>query len=148
MADPSATSLTPNSAATSNEPSRVSTPANAPVEKAPDDGSKLKTFLGVLRRYALLPARPQARPETTPKGGTCADRVGPGLSACLISLPCASPSLRNFSSLGQTWVRRTYCEQEELYRTQPDEEQSTCTTWTDQTPSSALATLTTSLAVC
>ncbi|KAK3207383.1 hypothetical protein GRF29_103g870132 [Pseudopithomyces chartarum] len=51
MAEPSAASLTPNSAATSNEPSRVSTPANAPVEKAPDDGSKLKTFLGVLRRF-------------------------------------------------------------------------------------------------
>jgi hypothetical protein len=28
--------------------------ANAPVEKAPDDGSKLKTFLGILRKYVTL----------------------------------------------------------------------------------------------
>lgn len=27
--------------------------ANAPVEKAPDEGSKLKTLLGVLRKYVL-----------------------------------------------------------------------------------------------
>jgi hypothetical protein len=26
--------------------------ANAPVERAPDDGSKLKTLLGLLRKYA------------------------------------------------------------------------------------------------
>ncbi|KAF2685817.1 hypothetical protein K458DRAFT_417021 [Lentithecium fluviatile CBS 122367] len=47
MADPSQS----NSAATSKEPSRASTPANAPVEKPPDESSKLKTFLGVLRRF-------------------------------------------------------------------------------------------------
>lgn len=41
----------PTSAAASQEPSRATTPANAPVEKPPDDSSKLKTFLGVLRRY-------------------------------------------------------------------------------------------------
>jgi hypothetical protein len=52
MAEPSANSLAPTSAATANEPSRASAPPSAPVEKAPDDGSKLKTFLGVLRRYA------------------------------------------------------------------------------------------------
>ncbi|KAF2444120.1 oxysterol-binding protein-like protein [Karstenula rhodostoma CBS 690.94] len=52
MAESSANSLAPTSAAaTSNEPSRAPTPVNAPVEKAPDDGSKLKTFLGVLRRF-------------------------------------------------------------------------------------------------
>ncbi|KAF2252482.1 oxysterol-binding protein-like protein [Trematosphaeria pertusa] len=57
MAEPSANSLaartasTPNSAVNSKEPSRASTPANAPVEKPPDDSSKLKTFLGVLRRF-------------------------------------------------------------------------------------------------
>ncbi|KAF2793361.1 oxysterol-binding protein-like protein [Melanomma pulvis-pyrius CBS 109.77] len=39
------------SAAASTEPSRATTPANAPVERPPDDGSKLKTFLGVLRRF-------------------------------------------------------------------------------------------------
>ncbi|KAH7110082.1 oxysterol-binding protein-like protein [Dendryphion nanum] len=39
------------SATTSTDPSRASTPANATVEKPPDDGSKLKTFLGVLRRF-------------------------------------------------------------------------------------------------
>lgn len=41
----------PTSAAASQEPSRATTPANAPVEKPPDDSSKLKTFLGVLRRF-------------------------------------------------------------------------------------------------
>ncbi|KAF9731413.1 hypothetical protein PMIN06_003136 [Paraphaeosphaeria minitans] len=51
MAESSANSLAPPSAATSNEPSTAPTPANAPVEKSPDDGSKLKTFLGVLRRF-------------------------------------------------------------------------------------------------
>ncbi|KAL5380810.1 hypothetical protein DPSP01_007610 [Paraphaeosphaeria sporulosa] len=51
MAESSANSLAPTSAAPSNEPSRASTPANAAVEKAPDEGSKLKTFLGVLRRF-------------------------------------------------------------------------------------------------
>jgi hypothetical protein len=49
LAAPSASQ--PNSAAASKEPSRASTPANAPVEKPPDDSSKLKTFLGVLRRF-------------------------------------------------------------------------------------------------
>ena len=64
MAESAATSLAPTSAATSNEPSRASTPADAPVEKAPDDGSKLKTFLGVLRRYVVLRA-----PYIVKKGG-------------------------------------------------------------------------------
>ncbi|PVI07022.1 oxysterol-binding protein-like protein [Periconia macrospinosa] len=41
----------PNSAAASKDPSRATTPTNAPVEKPPDDSSKLKTFLGVLRRF-------------------------------------------------------------------------------------------------
>ena len=49
LAAPSASP--PNSAATSQEPSRATTPANAPVEKPPDESSKLKTFLGVLRRF-------------------------------------------------------------------------------------------------
>ncbi|KAF2105951.1 oxysterol-binding protein-like protein [Lophiotrema nucula] len=39
------------SAPGSKEPSRAPTPANAPVEKLPDDSSKLKTFLGILRRF-------------------------------------------------------------------------------------------------
>ncbi|KAF2466647.1 oxysterol-binding protein-like protein [Lindgomyces ingoldianus] len=39
------------SASTSKEPSRAPTPANAPVEKPPDESSKLKVFLGVLRRF-------------------------------------------------------------------------------------------------
>ncbi|KAF2011639.1 hypothetical protein BU24DRAFT_436026 [Aaosphaeria arxii CBS 175.79] len=38
------------SANNSADPSRATTPANAVVEKPPDDSSKLKTFLGVLRR--------------------------------------------------------------------------------------------------
>lgn len=41
----------PASSATSKEPSRASTPANAAAEKPPDESSKLKTFLGVLRRF-------------------------------------------------------------------------------------------------
>ncbi|KAF2641239.1 hypothetical protein P280DRAFT_517447 [Massarina eburnea CBS 473.64] len=41
----------PTSAATSRDPSRAPTPAGAPTEKPPDDSSKLKTFLGVLRRF-------------------------------------------------------------------------------------------------
>ncbi|KAF2869040.1 oxysterol-binding protein-like protein [Massariosphaeria phaeospora] len=39
------------SAAHSREASIASTSADAPVEKPPDDSSKLKTFLGVLRRF-------------------------------------------------------------------------------------------------
>jgi hypothetical protein len=35
----------------SKEQSRATIPANAPVEKPPDEGSKLKTFLSVLRRF-------------------------------------------------------------------------------------------------
>jgi hypothetical protein len=38
------------SAPASKGPSSGLIPATAPVEKPPDDGSKLKTFLGVLRR--------------------------------------------------------------------------------------------------
>ncbi|KAB2576318.1 putative oxysterol binding protein [Lasiodiplodia theobromae] len=38
--------------ASSTEPSRTATPASAAVaEKAPDDSSKLKTFLGILRKF-------------------------------------------------------------------------------------------------
>ncbi|KAF2266142.1 oxysterol-binding protein-like protein [Lojkania enalia] len=58
MAESSAAlSLTANnaspsvSASTSKEPSRAPTPANAPVEKPPDESSKLRTFLGILRRF-------------------------------------------------------------------------------------------------
>ncbi|EON65144.1 hypothetical protein W97_04381 [Coniosporium apollinis CBS 100218] len=39
------------SAASSIKSSRPTTPSNAPSEKAPDDSSKLKTFLGILRRF-------------------------------------------------------------------------------------------------
>ncbi|KAF2501013.1 hypothetical protein BU16DRAFT_522072 [Lophium mytilinum] len=39
------------SAASSTEASRAATPATAPVEKAPDDTSKLRTFLGILRKF-------------------------------------------------------------------------------------------------
>ncbi|KAF2714088.1 oxysterol-binding protein-like protein [Pleomassaria siparia CBS 279.74] len=35
----------------SKEPSRAAKPTNTPVEKSQDDSSKLKTFLGVLRRF-------------------------------------------------------------------------------------------------
>jgi oxysterol-binding protein-related protein 9/10/11 len=36
----------------SKEPSRAGTPnPNAPVEKQPDEGSKLKTFLSILRKF-------------------------------------------------------------------------------------------------
>ena len=89
MAEPPAASLAPTSAATSNEPSRASTPANAPVEKAPDDGSKLKTFLGVLRRFVFLMALAVLAEHASEH--TWADWVAPGLSACLISLLCDSP---------------------------------------------------------
>ncbi|KAF2175920.1 oxysterol-binding protein-like protein [Zopfia rhizophila CBS 207.26] len=49
---PAATNASPSvSAANSKEPSRAPTPVNAPIEKPPDDSSKLKTFLGILRRF-------------------------------------------------------------------------------------------------
>lgn len=59
MAEPPASTLAapapgtsqPGSAVASKEPSRASTPANTPAEKPPDESSKLKTFLGVLRRF-------------------------------------------------------------------------------------------------
>lgn len=51
MAEPSADLLAPSSATTSTPASGASTPANAAVEKPPDESSKLKTFLGVLRRF-------------------------------------------------------------------------------------------------
>ncbi|ORY12782.1 oxysterol-binding protein-like protein [Clohesyomyces aquaticus] len=39
------------SASTSKDPSRATTPADTPTEKPPDDSSKLKTFVGILRRF-------------------------------------------------------------------------------------------------
>lgn len=50
MADAPAASAA-NSAVASKDASRASTPASAPAEKPPDDSSKLKTFLSVLRRF-------------------------------------------------------------------------------------------------
>ena len=41
---------TPPSALNSNAASRTATPTTAPAEKIPDDSSKFKTFLGILRR--------------------------------------------------------------------------------------------------
>ncbi|KAH7378838.1 oxysterol-binding protein-like protein [Pyrenochaeta sp. MPI-SDFR-AT-0127] len=40
-----------SSALNSKEPSRATTPSNAPAEKPPDDSSKFKTFLSILRRF-------------------------------------------------------------------------------------------------
>lgn len=40
----------PASALNSGDNSRAPTPSNAAAEKAPDDSSKFKTFLGILRR--------------------------------------------------------------------------------------------------
>lgn len=40
-----------SSALNSKEPSRAATPSNAPAEKPPDDSSKFKTFLSILRRF-------------------------------------------------------------------------------------------------
>lgn len=51
---PSGAAIKPSpapSVSSSTGPSRAPTPANAPVEKAPDDTSKLRTFLGILRRF-------------------------------------------------------------------------------------------------
>ena len=42
------TKLSPD---TKSENGRALTPENAPVEHEPDNTSKLKTFLGILRRY-------------------------------------------------------------------------------------------------
>ncbi|OJD34717.1 oxysterol-binding protein [Diplodia corticola] len=48
----SSSGLDPTTPASSAEPSRATTPASAAVaEKAPDDSSKLKTFLGILRKF-------------------------------------------------------------------------------------------------
>jgi hypothetical protein len=47
MADPATTT----SAINSKDVSRASTPANAQVEKPPDDSSKFKTFISILRRF-------------------------------------------------------------------------------------------------
>ncbi|EMD97435.1 hypothetical protein COCC4DRAFT_204245 [Bipolaris maydis ATCC 48331] len=41
----------PASALNSGDNSRAPTPSNAAAEKAPDDSSKFKTFLGILRRF-------------------------------------------------------------------------------------------------
>lgn len=40
----------PASTLNSGDNSRAPTPSNAAAEKAPDDSSKFKTFLGILRR--------------------------------------------------------------------------------------------------
>lgn len=62
MADTSAENTRPGpttaSATNSKDTSRAATPSNAAVEKAPEDGSKFKTLLGILRKYAcpLSPA--------------------------------------------------------------------------------------------
>ncbi|KAL6709440.1 hypothetical protein ACN47E_001375 [Coniothyrium glycines] len=42
---------TTSSAPDSKEPSRAATPSNAAAEKPPDDSSKFKTFLGILRKF-------------------------------------------------------------------------------------------------
>jgi hypothetical protein len=121
MADAPATTSQLSSAAASKEPSRASTPANAPVEKAPDEGSKLKTFLGVLRRFigvsdlaAVRFSLPAQLLEPTPNLGMSA--------ACL----CEGVDKRSLA----------------------DGEQSTGTTWTGQKPSSASATRTRPWAAC
>ncbi|KAG9380544.1 hypothetical protein A1F94_009439 [Pyrenophora tritici-repentis] len=56
MADPvpekGPTGSAPSSVINSRDNSRAATPLNAAVaEKAPDDSSKFKTFLGILRRF-------------------------------------------------------------------------------------------------
>jgi len=55
MADPvpekAPTGSAPPSALNSRDTSRAATPSNAAAEKAPDDSSKFKTFLGILRRF-------------------------------------------------------------------------------------------------
>ncbi|KAL1800169.1 hypothetical protein ACET3X_000511 [Alternaria dauci] len=55
MADLAPEKAQPGSATTSalnsKDNSRAATPSNAAVEKAPDDSSKFKTFLGILRRF-------------------------------------------------------------------------------------------------
>ncbi|KAI8939585.1 hypothetical protein NX059_003349 [Plenodomus lindquistii] len=55
MADLAPASAQPGSATgsalNSNEASRATTPTAAPAEKPPDDSSKFKTFLGILRRF-------------------------------------------------------------------------------------------------
>ncbi|OCL06722.1 oxysterol-binding protein-like protein 1 [Glonium stellatum] len=51
---PSGAAIKPSPApsiASSTDPSRAPTPANGPAEKVPDDSSKLRTFLGILRRF-------------------------------------------------------------------------------------------------
>ncbi|KAF2129912.1 hypothetical protein P153DRAFT_385145 [Dothidotthia symphoricarpi CBS 119687] len=50
MAELAADNARPGSATTSVT-SRAATPTNAPVEKPPDDSSKFKTFLSILRRF-------------------------------------------------------------------------------------------------
>jgi len=55
MADLAPEKAQPGSATTSalnsRDNSRAATPSSAAVEKAPDDSSKFKTFLGILRRF-------------------------------------------------------------------------------------------------
>ena len=41
----------------------IATPTAA-VEKQPDDSSKLRTFVGILRKYAIIPLSMAAVPET------------------------------------------------------------------------------------
>ncbi|KAF2827641.1 hypothetical protein CC86DRAFT_290000 [Ophiobolus disseminans] len=55
MADHAAEKARPGSATASalnsKDASRATTPSNAPVEKVPEDGSKFKTLLGILRKF-------------------------------------------------------------------------------------------------
>ncbi|CAI6338443.1 unnamed protein product [Periconia digitata] len=88
----------PVSAAASKDPSRATTPANAPVEKPPDDSSKLKTFLGVLRRFIgvsdlaavrfSLPAQllePTPNLDPRPSLGERASHTVAGSSFCTVA---------------------------------------------------------------
>jgi hypothetical protein len=57
MADMSAENARPGSttasAMNSKDTSRAATPSNAAAEKVPEDGSKFKTLLGILRKYVF-----------------------------------------------------------------------------------------------
>lgn len=143
MADSAAESARPgsttNSATASNAASRASTPG-ATAEKPPDDSSKFKTFLGILRKYVARQA-PSACKDAF--SNFSPSQVHWCLrSRCRALLPPCAAS-RASAKLGYV----AHNTGRKSRRTQPDGQQSTGTTWTDQTRLSVLATPMTSLGV-
>jgi hypothetical protein len=148
MADMSAENARPGSttasALNSKDTSRAATPSNAAAEKVPEDGSKFKTLLGILRKYVFSP-----RSHVAIRSSLCCARrrlkeltrfccrfIGVSdLASVRFSLPAQllepRPNLGTFDTYG---LRRLYGEVK-LGKAWSDGSQSTGTIWTGQTRS-------------